>query len=375
MNAMSDEKFEISYPAIYAGTKKSEISFFNGVPNLLAIFNPGSETDGPRRFFVTDATVASLDCMKSFISEFDDGVCGKDRLIILGSGEPYKTIESVLEIIRNALDADFSRKDVFVGIGGGVICDLTAFAASIYKRGTSVQLVPTTLLAMVDAAIGGKTGCDFDSYKNMIGSFFPATHLYFFPEFVQYLPENQYFSGLGEAIKTAILFDKELFELFETKSEEIKKRDRNLLDEIILHCVKAKSEVVEKDFLEQNIRATLNLGHTFGHALESIAGLGTITHGEAVMWGIGRAICVSCNKSYCLESTKDKFLNILTLYGYETGTVPKIVQGGAIGERFAKAMHKDKKNLNSKIRLIIPKDVGDIVIEEVEDSEIMAVLK
>ena len=185
---MSQKSFKISYPALHPGTAKSEIKFISGKPDLAALFFDGQEaTETHRRFFVTDATVASLECMQSFISKFDDGVCGKDNLLILGSGEPYKTIESVLTIIRAAFDANFSRKDIFIGIGGGVICDITAFAASIYKRGASVQFVPTTLLAMVDASVGGKSGCDFENYKNIIGSFFPASKLFYFPEFVQYL--------------------------------------------------------------------------------------------------------------------------------------------------------------------------------------------
>jgi len=374
---MSNNTFEITYPSIFAGTEKSEINFINGTPDLLPIFNPGvaESENGKRRLFVTDATVASLDCMKDFIAKFDDGICGKDCLIILGSGEPYKTVESVLNIVKTAVDADFTRKDIFVGIGGGVICDITAFAASIFKRGAAVQLVPTTLLAMVDASIGGKTGCDFDNYKNMIGSFFPAQKLYYFAEFVNSLSENQYRSGLAEAVKTAILFDKELFDIFKTQSDKIKARDKDILQTIIHKCVSAKAKVVEEDFREEGIRATLNLGHTFGHALESIAGLGVVTHGEAVAWGIGRAIALSCNKGYCLESKKNEILDLLALYDYDTNSIPSAVQGGGLGERFLSAMHKDKKNLNSKVRVIIPKDICNISIEEVDDSEILAVLK
>ena len=207
---MSQKSFTISYPARHSGTDKSLINFIPGTPDLAALFFEGKEAEEKRRrFFVTDATVASLPCMQNFISKFDDGVCGKDNLLILGSGEPYKTIESVLTIVRAAFDANFTRKDIFIGIGGGVICDITAFAASIYKRGASVQFVPTTLLSMVDASLGGKTGCDFDNIKNVIGTFYPAEKLYFFPEFIKSLPENQYNSGLAEAFKTALLFDKD----------------------------------------------------------------------------------------------------------------------------------------------------------------------
>ncbi len=371
---MSSENLFINYPAVYAGTDKSEIFFMNGTPDLAELFKPGTDC-GYRRFFVTDATIAQLDCIKPFIQKFDDNACGKDILLILGSGEAYKTVDSVLTIVKQALEAGFNRKDLFIGIGGGVICDTTAFAASIFKRGVKVQFVPTTLLAMVDASIGGKTGCDFENYKNMIGTFHPAQKLYYYPEFLKYLPENQYRSGLGEAFKTGLLFDRELYELFRDHSDKIKQRDSDTLMTIIQKCVKAKGMVVEKDFMENNIRATLNLGHTFAHALETIAGLGTITHGDAVAWGIGREILLSLNKEYIKQSFKDEVFGILEQYGWETSAVPPVVKGGGIGERFLNVMKKDKKNLDEHIRIIITKDVGETVIENVSDSEIIAVLK
>ncbi len=373
---MSQNSFTISYPALHSGTDKSEIKFISGIPDLSALFFEGKEAEEKRRrYFVTDATVASLDCMKSFISKFDDGVCGKDCLLILGSGEPYKTIDSVLSIIRAAFDANFTRKDIFIGIGGGVICDITAFAASLYKRGTSVQFVPTTLLAMVDASIGGKSGCDFDNYKNIMGTFFPATKLFYFPEFIKYLPENQYNSGLAEAFKTGLLFDKELYDLFKTQAEKINNRDLDILSIIINKCVKAKGTIVEKDFTEQNIRAYLNLGHTFGHALESVAGLGAITHGSAVAWGIGRAVELAYKKEYCLQAFRDEVFEILKMYNWDTAPVPACVKGGGFTERLISIMKTDKKNLSNTIRLILCKGIADIMIEEVDDKLIASVLK
>ena len=373
---MSQNSFTISYPALHSGTDKSKIKFISGSPDLASLFFEGDEAkETQRRFFVTDATVASLECMQSFISKFDDGVCGKDCLLILGSGEPYKTIESILNIVRAAFDANFTRKDIFIGIGGGVICDLTAFAASIYKRGTSVQFVPTTLLAMVDASIGGKSGCDFENYKNIIGTFFPAKKLFYFPEFVQYLPENQYNSGLAEAFKTGLLFDKELYDLFKNEAEKINSRDSKTLETIIHKCVKAKGSIVEKDFTEQGIRAYLNLGHTFGHALETIAGLGSITHGAAVAWGIGRAVEVAYRKEYCMQVFRDEVFAILKAYKWETDACPSFVKGGGFSERLITIMRTDKKNIASNIRLILCKGIADISIEEVDEKIISSVLK
>jgi len=313
MESSITNTLDILYPASYPGTAKTKVSFYAQTPDLLPIY--GKES-AERRCFVTDATVATLDCMKSFINRFEDGACGKDILIILGSGEPYKTIESVLTITQTALEAGFSRNDLFVGIGGGVICDLTGFAASVYKRGIRVQFVPTTLLSMVDASIGGKTGCDFQNYKNMLGAFWPAEEIHVFPKFVQTLSKAQYRSGLAEAIKTGLIYDKELYEIFKQKSEELIDRNPDTVLEIIIKSAKAKSEIVKQDFTEQNIRAYLNFGHTFGHALETLAGLGNITHGDAVAWGIGRAICLSARKEFCSEQYKDEVLSVLQKYGW-----------------------------------------------------------
>ena len=228
---------------------------------------------------------------------------------------------------------------------------------------------------MVDASIGGKSGCDFENYKNIIGTFFPATKLFYFPEFVQYLPENQYNSGLAEAFKTALLFDKELYDFFRDNSDKINSRDSKTLEMIITKCVKAKGKIVEEDFTEQGIRATLNLGHTFGHALETVAGLGTITHGSAVAWGIGRAVELAYNMDYCMMAFRDEVFSILKAYGWETEAVPSFIKGGGFSERLIAIMKTDKKNVSEKIRLILCKAVTDISIEEVDEKLIASVLK
>ncbi|MCQ2597607.1 MAG: 3-dehydroquinate synthase [Treponema sp.] len=371
---MKKTSFTVNYPAIYSGTDKSAITFYEGTPDLVSLYKPG-EDKGARYFFVTDSTVGTLPCMEPFVQKFDDGKCGKDSLIILGSGEKYKTLDTVLEIINHALDDGFNRKDIFVGIGGGVICDITAFAASIFKRGVKVEFVPTTLLAMVDASVGGKTGCDLSNYKNMIGTFYPAAKLSYFPEFIQYLPENQFKSGLGEVLKTAILFDKELYNLLKNESEKVLARDKDTLMQVIPACVEAKGRIVEKDFTEKGERAFLNLGHTFGHAYETICGLGNVTHGEAVAWGIGRMARLSAVKDFCLDSYKLEIYDLLEKYGFDTSSVPQMVNGGGIGERFLEVMRMDKKNETSTIRVILQKGLCDTFISEVSDQDILLAFK
>ena len=157
-------------------------------------------------------------------------------------------------------------------------------------RGAQLELVPTTLLAMADAAIGGKTGVDFGNYKNCIGTFYPAQKIHIAVSALEALPESEFRSGLAEVFKTALLYAPKLFQIMAEKRDAVLSRDGELLLEVVKRCVQAKAHVVERDLRESGERMYLNLGHTFGHALESVAGFGEVSHGDAVAWGIARAL-------------------------------------------------------------------------------------
>ncbi|MGN0717552.1 3-dehydroquinate synthase [Treponema berlinense] len=389
---MQFEEKDIAYPPVHPGTDRTFIRFYGGEPDLNSIFYSSEEENSPQRIFVTDTNVASLKQMQPFVNFFRGenysqpkiengfiGTRGKDVLLILDSGEPFKTIESVLAICKAAIDSNAKRSAVFTGIGGGVITDMTAFAASIFKRGATCELVPTTLLSMVDAAIGGKTGCDFDSYKNMIGSFFPAQKIHIIPSFIQSLPENEYRSGMAEVVKTALLYSKELFEKLASKPEILQNRKDPLVEEMIKICVNAKAAVVEQDLTEKNIRMQLNLGHTFGHALETRAGLGKVSHGDAVAWGMARAAELSKKIGLCTENYAQTVKSALSSFGWETQPMHS-----ALNEKFAsekeaalslfEAMKKDKKNASNKVRFVLQEDVGETVITEVDEKDVLSVL-
>ncbi|MBR4630804.1 MAG: 3-dehydroquinate synthase [Treponema sp.] len=403
-----DEKI-IQYPPVHPGTDRTFIRFYQGSPDMKEIFL-GDDEGKPQRIFVTDTTVAGLCTMKDFIAEFRSanyakldanevkiaietsgnkkGVRGfrpnsKDVLLILGSGEPYKTIESVLEIVKAALDADGQRSTVFVGIGGGVITDMTAFAASIFKRGAHCELVPTTLLSMVDAAVGGKTGCDFDEYKNMIGTFFPAQKIHICPAFINSLSQTEYRSGLAEVVKTALLYSKELFEKLENAPEILNGREKAkftpLIEEMIRICVSAKANVVEQDLTEKNIRMHLNLGHTFGHALETKAGLGAVPHGDGVAWGMARAADLAKEIGLCTSEYSERVKKMLKSFTWDTEPVhPAMKKHYDSDEEIAKAlfgaMKKDKKNSSSKVRFVLQEDIGKTVVTEVDEESVLKVL-
>ena len=389
---MQFEEKDIAYPPVHPGTDRTFIRFYGGEPDLNSIFYSSEEENSPQRIFVTDTNVASLKQMQPFVNFFRGenysqtkiengfiGTRGKDVLLILGSGEPFKTIESVLAICKAAIDSNAKRSAVFTGIGGGVITDMTAFAASIFKRGATCELVPTTLLSMVDAAIGGKTGCDFDSYKNMIGSFFPAQKIHIIPSFIQSLPENEFRSGMAEVVKTALLYSKELFEKLASKPEILQNRKDPLVEEMIKICVNAKAAVVEQDLTEKNIRMQLNLGHTFGHALETRAGLGKVSHGDAVAWGIARAAELSKKIGLCTENYVQTVKSALSSFGWETQPMHSSLNGKFASEKEAalslfEAMKKDKKNASNKVRFVLQEDVGETVITEVDEKDVLSVL-
>ena len=389
---MQFEEKDIAYPPVHPGTDRTFIRFYGGEPDLNSIFYSSEEENSPQRIFVTDTNVASLKQIQPFVNFFRGenysqpkiengfiGTRGKDVLLILGSGEPFKTIESVLAICKAAIDSNAKRSAVFTGIGGGVITDMTAFAASIFKRGATCELVPTTLLSMVDAAIGGKTGCDFDSYKNMIGSFFPAQKIHIIPSFIQSLPENEYRSGMAEVVKTALLYSKELFEKLASKPEILQNRKDPLVEEMIKICVNAKAAVVEQDLTEKNIRMQLNLGHTFGHALETRAGLGKVSHGDAVAWGIARAAELSKKIGLCTENYVQTVKSALSSFGWETQPMHSALNGKFASEKEAalslfEAMKKDKKNASNKVRFVLQEDVGETVITKKKKKDVLSVL-
>lgn len=376
---------------------KTEIKVIDGNPDLSFLLSQN------KKLFVTDENVYALESLEGFFKKFSPvnaqdfsktDISGITRdtdnfiisdntraalysfennaLVVIPAGEKFKTIDTVLAIIKAALAFSLTRKDVFTAIGGGVITDLAAFAASIYKRGAKVEFVSTTLLGMCDAAIGGKTGCDFEDYKNIAGTFFPADRLYVFPEFVKSLSDKEYISGLAEVIKTALLFDKGLFNLLENEKEKVLARDSDVIYKMISLCVKAKTRIVKKDLTEKKERMLLNLGHTFGHALESRAGLGVLTHGECVAWGTCRALDLSANLGLCSSEYSERVKNVFASYGYETKPVHKaFTDSNAILE----TMKNDKKNSSSKIRVILQKGLCKNIITEIEDEKILEALK
>lgn len=288
--------------------------------------------------------------------------------VVLPPGEDAKQWTVLHALLRSCADRDLARGDRIAAVGGGAICDVGAFAAATYMRGVSLTLVPTTLLAVVDAAVGGKTGIDFLGYKNLVGAFYPADSVLIVPSFLGTLSEREYRSGLAEVIKAAMLADAALFELLEREREAVLRREPAMLREMISRAVAVKADIVNRDFTERGERGFLNLGHTFGHALEAVLGLGTLTHGEAVVWGIGRALDLGGRIGITDPAWTNRVRRVLDDYGYllrrPAGSTVEIIA----------AMQKDKKRRRDGLQFVLQRGPQKTELREVPIDEVTAVL-
>jgi 3-dehydroquinate synthase len=292
----------------------------------------------------------------------------REKSLILPPGEEAKTFSSVEKILSAAVEQQLNRSSLILGIGGGVICDMTAFAASLFMRGCRVELVPTTLLAMVDAAVGGKTGVDFRNYKNMMGTFYPAEKVNLALFTLEHLPQKEFLCGLAEAIKTALIGDEELFILLEDNRDSVLSRDLTLIKEIIGRCVNVKAKIVQEDLKEKGTRVCLNLGHTFGHALESVSGFSNISHGEAVAWGMVKASQAALNRGDIDRDFYHRIVSLIDIYGYKKDYSFSY-------KALLEAMGHDKKSQSGTIRFILPAGMEKYLITPLKDSLLQEVLQ
>ena len=293
---------------------------------------------------------------------------GAENPVVLQPGESSKQWSSVEKILTRCAAAGVSRDGLIVGVGGGVVCDLAAFAASLYMRGCGLALAPTTLLAMVDASLGGKTGIDFLGYKNLVGTFYPAQLIVAATECLRSLPAREYLSGIAEVVKTAVIGDGTLFALLRDRRELVAARDAGLLEEVVRRCLAVKGRIVEQDPTETGVRALLNLGHTFGHALESATGFSVWSHGEAVAWGIGRALAAGRLLGVTEEGFAEEVRGVLEAYGFR-------MTAESSYSALAPAFARDKKRSGGRVRLVIPRGHCDCVVREVEEGDIVRALE
>jgi len=281
----------------------------------------------------------------------------KKNQIILSDGEKYKNQESISKIYSYLLKNKFSRDSCLVAFGGGVIGDMTGYASATYQRGTNFIQIPTTLLSMVDSSVGGKTGINHPLGKNMIGAFHQPIAVIIDTEILKTLSKRQFNAGMAEVIKYGIIKDKNFFKWITKNCLNIKLQDPESIIKIIKRSCEIKAEIVSQDEEEKNIRALLNLGHTFGHAIENVLGYGKWLHGEAIACGFLIASSVAIqNKTMSINQYND-IKNLLEVFDLPT-KLPKNINI----ENLFNAMLVDKKVKDNKMVYVLPNGIGDSYI-------------
>ena len=282
--------------------------------------------------------------------------------VVLPDGEEHKNLDVLDLIFEKALDARLDRKTTFIALGGGVIGDMTGFAASAYQRGVNFIQIPTTVMAMVDSSVGGKTGVNHKKGKNMIGAFYQPQCVFVDIDSLDSLPEREYNSGIAEVIKYGLIRDAKFFDWIEQNADKLQKKaiDRKSLVYAIQRSCENKAEVVELDEKESglNVRATLNLGHTFGHAIETGVGYGEYLHGEAVSIGTAMAADLSFRLGWIDENLQTRTVDLLKRFDLPI----EVPRGSMTIEKFMDLMAVDKKASQGKMNFILLKgDLGGCV--------------
>ncbi len=287
------------------------------------------------------------------------------EVLEMPDGERAKTLKQ-LEILAGrliALGAD--RGSVILALGGGVVGDVSAFLASVFMRGVPVVQLPTTLLAQVDSAIGGKTGVNLAAGKNLLGTFHQPIVVLADPDVLATLPEREYRSGLFEAMKYGVIRDPEIFDLMESNQKALLRRDGALLETLITKCIRVKAEVVSADERESGERRILNFGHTIGHALEAETGYKHFLHGEAVGWGMIAATILAGRLGATDTQTAQRIVSLVFAYA----PLPKV---DVSSKRIVKRLLSDKKTVGGVPHFILPNRMGKVdVVNDVPERAII----
>ncbi|MBO5056862.1 MAG: 3-dehydroquinate synthase [Lachnospiraceae bacterium] len=316
---------------------------------------------------ITDSHVAEL--YGDEVMQLLTGRCKKNVLYSFPAGEENKTLDTVRNAYKFLIEEKFDRKDLLIALGGGVVGDVTGFIAATYLRGVDFVQIPTTLLAQSDSSIGGKTGVDFDGYKNMVGAFYMPKLVYMNVSTLKSLEDRQFFSGFAEVMKHGLIKDSSFYEWLLDNMYEICDRDADVLLEMVMKSCTVKKLVVEKDPTEKGDRALLNFGHTIGHAIEKAKNF-TLTHGECVALGSVAAAYISW---------KHEWLSMEEYYEIRDMFVPfnlPISIEDINPEEILALTKSDKKMAGSQIRFVLLKKVGKAVIDmNVTDDDIINAVK
>mmetsp|Transcript_9912 Transcript_9912/g.12881 ORF Transcript_9912/g.12881 Transcript_9912/m.12881 type:complete len:426 (-) Transcript_9912:122-1399(-) len=326
-----------------------------------------SHVHGNRCLIVTNDRVAPI-LLDKYVEMIESNGKQVDTLV-LPDGEENKSIDVMTMVLDKAMELGLDRKVTFVALGGGVIGDMVGFSAAIYQRGVNFIQVPTTVMSMVDSSVGGKTGVNHPLGKNMVGAFYQPQCVYIDIDTLNTLPDRELQSGISEIIKYGLIQDADFFIWLEKNMDGLLNRDLEVFTYAIKRSCEIKAAVVEADEKEAGLRATLNLGHTFGHAIESGSGYGHWLHGEAVAIGTAMAAQMSAKMGWIEDSLVERIYKILLAAKLP---VELPVDSPMDQETFLKLMSKDKKVANGQLRLILLKgDLGNCVFTADFDEQAM----
>ena len=308
---------------------------------------------GQQVMVVTNSTVAPiyLDKVIKLLDKFNV------EATILPDGEQYKTLETANIIFDALLKAKFDRSATLIALGGGVVGDITGFAAASYQRGINFIQIPTTLLSQVDSSVGGKTGVNHELGKNMVGAFHQPQAVIIDVDTLETLNDREFSAGMAEVIKYGLLGNVDFLLELEKNVEAIMNRDKNLIIDAVYRSCEDKANIVAEDEFEHGKRSLLNFGHTFGHGIENILGYGTYLHGEAISIGMYMAAKLSELEGNLSVDDVERVKNILT-----KAKLPCNIEGEVSSENLIKAMSIDKKAIDGNIRLVLLRSVGDSFI-------------
>ncbi|GAB2677464.1 3-dehydroquinate synthase [Aliiglaciecola aliphaticivorans] len=287
-------------------------------------------------------------------------------VVCLPDGEQHKNLTQFDAVTTQLLEQHAARDTTLIALGGGVIGDLTGFVAACFQRGIPFIQVPTTLLSQVDSSVGGKTAVNHPLGKNMIGAFYQPQCVVIDIDTLKTLPAREFAAGMAEVIKYGIIYDAEFFQWLEENAQGLKDLSPEHLKFVVKRCCEIKAEIVSKDEKEHGIRALLNLGHTFGHAIEAEQGYGNWLHGEAVGCGMVLAAKAAFKKNWISKSDLDRMIALIKLF-----ELPVEAPEHMNYDIFMQHMQHDKKVLSGAIRFIIPTAIGEAVVTKEVEQDIL----
>jgi 3-dehydroquinate synthase len=320
---------------------------------------------GRQRFVVSSTTVWRLHGER-----IGAGLSTRDEPVIVADGERFKNLQTVSRIYDALIRADADRGAVLVAVGGGVIGDMAGFAAATYLRGITLVHVPTTLLAQVDSAIGGKVGVNHPQGKNLIGAFHQPALVAVDPSLVDTLPRREFRAGLYEVVKYGMIADRALFDRVAANLTALFARQTFVLEPVIAACCRIKAAIVENDEREHGMRRILNFGHTAGHALEAVTKYRRFRHGEAVGYGMLAASELAVARGAMQSEDRDALARLVV----QMGPLPPV--GDLTAAQVVQAMRRDKKVLNGRLRFIVTPKIGEaVVLDDVSEKELTQALR